>query len=970
MKNNNYKMLNKRYVDELQSEAFVYGHKSGARIIHLKNDGENKIFSVSFKTPPFDDTGVFHIMEHSVLAGSKKYPVKEPFNELVKGSLYTFLNAMTFGDKTMYPVGSCNDKDFYNLMGVYLDAVFCPTIYDQKESFLREAWHYSVSDKDAPITINGIVYNEMKGAYSNPLRVLDNLTYRNLFPDTPYGFDSGGDPDFIPDLTYEKFIEVHKLYYHPANSYIYFYGNMDIEKCFELLNEYLCKHNANDFKDEIVIKKQAGFSEPKICRGAYSVGQNAETKGKNILSASFVVGDYSDHEKYYAFKLLWSILLSTPASPLKKYLLDNGFGQEITGGYDSDVLQPVFIIIAKNSDKDIYEFKQAVLQCLKNIADKGIDKKLIDACLNKTEFLYREEDYGYRPKGLVYNIMSMSSWLYGGDPFDKLRRLKTIDDIRTKVMQGRYFEGLINDFLINNNHCVYSELYAQKDLNTLADEKRKENLSKFKQSLSEGQLDELIKATAMFEAYLNKEDSAEDLKKIPFVELSDVKKESESIDFCSDNSIGYELSYSRFETNGIIYANMLFDTDKIPADKLYAVGLLTYLLGKMSTKKRDFSQLSNDINYYLGGFSIDFSENRSVLDFDSFKPKLVVKTKILPKNIDIMFDITKEVINETIFDDKHMLRKLLAEMKSGMANMFLSSGNMLAANRAESYISRAAKYGDEVLGIGLYDKLCALMQDFEAQVDKLIADLYEVCRLVFNKPNYSLHLTCEAGCVDSIKSRAKDFYNGALNDAVCATSGVSLEGGLRNEAFATSARIQYNAMCGSYWDKGYKYTGYLRLLSSIISNSYFMDEIRLKGGAYGFKAILADNGFFRFSSYRDPNLSNTYDVYKKTSEFVQSLMPNDDELRKYILGTINSVDRPLLPKEKGELALRNHLCGKTFDMIKNERQNILGAKAKDLRDCGGMLEAALKGAGICTIGSAAKIESQGQIFGIVHSLDI
>ncbi|KAI4453214.1 presequence protease [Holotrichia oblita] len=856
----------------------------------------------AFKTLPNDDTGLPHIMEHSVLAGSRKYPVKEPFNELMKGSLHTFLNAMTYNDKTVYPIASCNDKDYYNLMEVYLDAVFYPKIYDRKESFLQEGWHYSIHDRSEPVKYNGIVYNEMKGAFSDPSTLLDMVTIKSLFPDNDYRNESGGYPDSIPELTYDDFLDFHRKHYHPANSIIYLYGNLDLEKSFEILHkDYLSNFSKEDYRHNIRFELQNSLEEYTFSKAEYSLPATSDTSDKNLLSAGFVIGRYDNSELYYAFKILSNILLGTEASPLKKALVDAKLGEDISGYYFGDLLQPIFNVTVKNSKYDANKLREVMFQTLEELSKNGLDRELVEACINKTDFYYREEDYGYSPKGLIYNLLVLSNCLYGGEPFEKLEKLGYIEKIRSKALNERYFENLIDQYLISNKHATFCTLSAKQA------------------SLTEEQLDALIQQTKDLKAFQERKDAPEDLKKIPFVKISDIDKQPEKIPFEALDRQGFNILYAPQDTNKIVYANLLFDTSSV---------------------------LSNRINSMLGGLRFSFETYDSCIEIGKFKPVFLIKAKFVENNMVSMFKLVEEIINNTLFDDKGRVRDVLLELKASLETSFLNRGHSVSMKRAASYISRSGKYNDEVQGVAFYQKLASILDNFEDSFEQLAADLSSATKSLFHKASFDINLTCQKEFYNKAEMLTNAFYDG-LKD----TSGDSVNYILalnpKNEAFATSSLVQYNALAADYNAKGHPYSGLLRLTSHVISNTYFMNEIRIKGGAYGFGSVVALDGLYYFYSYRDPHVSNTFDTYNNTADFIKNYDVSREELDQNIIGTINDLDRYLLPSQKGELALRRYLIGCTENIIQQNRLQVLDASISDIQGQFAVFENAMKDHVIC-----------------------
>ena len=523
-----YRVVEHKMIEEMQSEGIVLEHKkTKARLFLVSNDDENKVFCIGFRTPPDNDCGLPHILEHSVLCGSDKFPLKDPFVELVKGSLNTFLNAMTYPDKTVYPVASCNDKDFHNLMDVYMDAVLHPNIYKEEKIFRQEGWHYELESKDAPLIYNGVVYNEMKGAYSSPESILDSVTQKTLFPDTCYGKDSGGDPVHIPELSYEKFLDFHRTYYHPSNSYIYLYGDMDMaEKLTWLDEEYLSHYEERPVDSHI--REQKAFAEPVEREFSYSITEGESEEDATYLSVNTVVGDDLDPKLYVAFQILEYTLLDAPGAPLKQALIDAGIGKDVMGGYESGILQPYFSVIAKDANKEQKgEFLAIVKGTLRKLADQGINRKSLLAGMNYFEFKYREADYGSAPKGLMYGLQCLDSWLYDGDPMTHLCYQETFDFLKKEVENG-YFEQLIRDYLLDNPFEAVIVVAPEKNLTAKEDEKLAKKLAAYKASLSEEELEKLVTATRELKEYQDTPSTPEILAKIPLLKREDIEKKAET----------------------------------------------------------------------------------------------------------------------------------------------------------------------------------------------------------------------------------------------------------------------------------------------------------------------------------------------------------------------------------------------------------------------------------------------------------
>ena len=580
-----YEVLKDEDLKGIKAKGKLLKHKkSGARVLLVENDDNNKVFSIAFRTPPSDSTGVPHIMEHSVLCGSKNFPAKDPFVELVKGSLNTFLNAMTYPDKTVYPVASCNDKDFQNLMHVYMDAVLYPNIYNHDKTFRQEGWSYKLDEKDGELSYNGVVYNEMKGAFSSPEGVLDRVVLNTLFPDNCYANESGGDPEVIPQLTYEQFLDFHRTYYHPSNSYIYLYGDMDMEEKLRWLDEeYLCHYDKKDVNSEIHLQKP--FDEVQEKTFEYSIASDESTEENTFLSYNKVIGTTLDRELYQAFEILDYALLSAPGAPLKKALTDAGIGKDIMGSYDNGVYQPIFSVVAKNaeeSQKD--EFVKVIEDVLRDQVKNGINQKALLAGINYNEFRYREADFGNYPKGLMYGLQVMDSWLYDeNQPFIHIEALETFEFLKNKVGTG-YYEELIQKYLLDNTHGAIVVVRPEQGRTARLDAQLQDKLQKYKESLSNAEVEKLVADTKALEEYQSEPEAIENLEKIPVLRREDISREIAPFFNEEMKLADVPVVYHEIETNGIGYVNVMFDLSGVSAEELADVGILQSVLGIIDTE--------------------------------------------------------------------------------------------------------------------------------------------------------------------------------------------------------------------------------------------------------------------------------------------------------------------------------------------------------------------------------------------------
>lgn len=964
-----YTLVDEREIKEMNSLGVVLSHKkTGARLFLMMNDDENKVFSIGFRTPPNSSTGLPHILEHSVLCGSEKFPVKDPFVELVKGSLNTFLNAMTYPDKTVYPVASCNEKDFQNLMDVYLNAVFYPNIYHEKKIFQQEGWHYELEETDGPLTINGVVYNEMKGAFSSPESVLDRLTTHELFPDTCYGFESGGDPAEIPNLTYEEFLRFHGSYYHPSNSFIYLYGDMDMEEKLDWLDrEYLSRFEERKVDSEIRLQKP--FARPMEKEAYYSITEDEEEENQAYFSVNTVVGTDLDPKLYVAFQILEYTLLDAPGAALKQALLDAGIGDDIFGGYESGILQPYFSVVAKNANKEQKaEFLAVVKGTLRKLADQGIDRKSLLAGLNYYEFRYREADYGSSPKGLMYGLWSMDSWLYGGDPMLHLEYQKTFDFLKEEVHKG-YFEDLIREYLLDNPFEAVITLLPQKNLTAQEDQKLAQKLEAYRASLSEEERLALQKETRALKEYQETPSSQEELMKIPMLKREDIGKKGEGLYGEEKEIDGIKVIHSSLFTSGIGYLNVLFTTDGIPQEDLPYVGLLKSVLGYVDTEHYTYNDLASEIYLNSGGIDFSVTSYVNLEDPEKFIGAFAAKVKVLYSHLDFAFSIFKEIFTASKLEDEKRLGEILAENKSRARMRLENASHSAAVARATSYFSPTSSYNDLTGGIGYYHFLEKLNKEYEEPENRkaLTAKLKEICRRLFTLDHMLVSYTADeegykllAGAMRKLTDHL-EMSDGKRYPFV-------FEGGNKNEGFKTSSQVNYVARCGNFRKGGFAYTGALRILKVILNYDYLWLNLRVQGGAYGCMSGFGRSGEGYLVSYRDPNMKETNAVYEKIPEYLKHFQVEERDMTKYVIGTISELDTPLTPSIKGSRGLSAYLSGVTEEMLQKERDEILAATQEDIQALAPLVEELLKTKALCVVGNEEQVKAQAEMFGTVENL--
>ena len=963
-----YEILDEHRVEDVQSDGFILRHKkSGARIAILSNNDDNKVFYIGFRTPPEDETGVPHITEHTTLCGSKKFPVKDPFIELAKGSLNTFLNAMTYPDKTVYPVASCNDQDFKNLMDVYLDAVFNPNITKYEEIFKQEGWHYELTGKDDELKINGVVYNEMKGAYSSPDEVLSSQIYRSLFPDNTYSKDSGGNPEYIPKLTYEAYLDFYHKYYHPSNSYIYLYGDMDVVERLEWLDkEYLSLYDYKKVNSEI--NKQPAFDEIKNVEAQYSITMDDSQENKTYLSYNRVVGDSLDEMLYQAFDVLDYALVSSPGAPVKQALIDAGIGDDVYGSYDAGILQPVFSFVAKNANaSQADEFESIIESTLKEVVKTGINKEALLAGINSSEFKFREADFGQFPKGLLFGLNCLDSWLFDDmKPFIHLECLGTFAKLR-KAVDTDYFEKLIQEYLLDNTHGSSVTVKPKRGLGNEREEALAKELSDYKASLSDEEIKKLIEDTEHLKKYQEEPSSDEDLRKLPMLTRADMKKNAMPFSNIEDELLDVKVVRHDIESNGIDYISFLFDADDFAQSELGYLGFFTNALGLVSTEKYSYTDLANATNIYTGGISTGTASHPDIKDRNNFVFKFEVKLKVLEKNLDKALELMEQMLLSSDFTDTKRLGELVAQIKARLQANLSSSGHLVAAMRSMSSFSRYALYQDELKGIAFYRSICHIEKELSESPKSVSDKLAAIAKKLFARNRMLISFTGNNEAYGNAKPSLEKVIAGFDKMSVVGNQ-AEVHFNTAKEAFIDASQIQYVAKTGDFICEGYEYTGALRLLRIILSYDYLWINVRVKGGAYGCMNTFLRSGESYFVSYRDPNLSDTLDVYDRIPEYIKSFSPDERDMTKYIIGTFSALDTPMNPEAKGSRSLSAYLEGITYEQIQKERNEILNAQPEDIRRLADLVEAVLKKDSICVIGNENMIKESARLFENVEKL--
>ncbi len=956
-----YEIIKEENIADIDSKGILLKHKkTGAHVALLINDDNNKVFNIAFRTPPKNSTGVAHIIEHTVLCGSQKYPLKDPFVELAKGSLNTFLNAMTYPDKTMYPVASCNDKDFSNLMEVYLDAVFFPNIYKNDKIFKQEGWHYQMESVDDPLQYNGVVYNEMKGAFSTADSVLERMVFSALFPDTPYGVESGGDPENIPDLTYEEFLDFHRAYYHPSNSYIYLYGDMDMEEKLDFIDkEYLSKFDKKSIDSEIPY--QNPFAKKLVINSEYPILDDEPTEDNTYINMSMVTGNGLDILTATAFNVLEYVLLDTPGAPLKKALIDAGIGKDVSGCYNDGILQHFFSIEAKYANlSDVDRFEKLINDTLLKIADEGISEKALRAAINYFEFRFREADYSSYPKGLMYIMSAFDGWLYDENkPFDYLRELDIYEQLKKNIGTG-YYENLIRERIVYNDHKVILTLAPKKGLAKEKEEKLAAKLADIKASMSAEDIDRIVKETKELREYQNEKDSKELLDCLPVLSVSDIEKKTNiKINTKETDLNGIRFVHNDFDTRGISYLSILFDVDGITNELTPYMSLLKAVLGFVNTKNYEYSDLANEINARTGGIS--FGLQSIATGNNTYKKCFGIKSKYLDPECEFVIRMIKEIIFTSFIDDEKRLYEIILNQKSSLQAAIPAVGHISAAGRALSNVSMIDGWQEQISGISYYRFIEGLSLDFENKKADIIEKLKTLSEMIFRKENLIISVTAGEEGKDLLMKNIDKLTDG-LSDKSLDTDGYTWDAKDLKEGIQTSGQVQFVASVGNFKKKGYDYIGTLRVLRTMLNYDFLWMNLRVNGGAYGCMSSFKRNGDCYLVSYRDPHLKNTLDVYKRLPEYAGDFEADERTMTKYIIGTVSELDTPMNAKSKGETSFASYFAGLTEADYQKERDEVLSTTPQRIRELKAMLEDTFDEKHICVLGSEAAIKKHNDIF--------
>ena len=951
-----FELLREETIQELNTVARIYRHViSGAEVLSTSNDDENKVFGITFRTPPPDSTGVAHIMEHSVLGGSRKYQVKEPFVELLKGSLNTFLNAFTSSDWTTYPVASTNLQDFYNLIDVYQDAVFNPLITPHHLD--QEGWHYELEKEDGTLTYKGVVFNEMKGAYSSPDDIFRRYNQHSLFEDHIYGLDSGGDPREIPNLTYEQFKRFHQIYYHPSNSRVFFYGNDDPEERLRLLDGYLKEHQLKEVDSAIPLAPR--YKKPKYFTHSYYVDGDSTGGGKGRLQVNWLLPENSDPTLTMALSILSFALVSTPASPLRKALIDSNLGDDLTGGGLSNSLRELtFGVGLKGIDvEDAGKVESLILETLDQLANDGLEQDMVEAAVNSIEFQLRENNTGRYPRGLSLMLRAMATWLYDDDPLSMLAYEAPLAAVKQHLIDDpSYFQEMIKSHFLDNPHRTVVKLVPDPDLGRRLEEEESARLEEAKSTMGEVELQAIIENAKALKLRQETPDSAEALATIPTLTLADLDKKNREIPIDVDKLNGARVLFHDLFTNGIVYLDAGFDLHALAPELLPYVNLFGSCLTKMGTKEQHYVKLIQRISQKTGGiWHTTFTSTTS--DGQGAAAWLFLRGKSTVDQAQELLDIFQDILLTAKLDDKDRFRQIVLEAKAGEEAGLVHMGHIIVGNRLASQLNEADWAAEQMDGISYLYFLNQLVSEIESDWPAVLQKLEMIRQALVSRQAMLLNVTLDADSYATFRPKLEDFV-GSMPLETRSPSSWSPVLHPVNEGLTIPARVNYVAKGANLYDLGYQLDGSIAAITKYLRTTWLWEKVRVQGGAYGGSCRFDRySGVFSYLSYRDPNLMATLNNYDQTAGFLRDLNLSNDELVKAIIGAIGDLDAYQLPDAKGYTSMARHLIGVTEENRQQYRDEILNTTTTDFRSFATVLDQVTKQGQVAVMGSSESINA-------------
>lgn len=958
----NYTLIGEEWLGDVASRAYVLKHdKTGARVCLISNDDENKTFVIGFKTIPHDSTGVAHILEHSVFCGSERYPVKDTMTEVSKGSLNTYLNACTYPDRTLYPLSSCNEKDFFNLIKIYLDAVFCPLIYKNSNSFMQEGWHYELEDEKAEIKINGVVYNEMKGEYSSPEDALSAYSFMSLFPDTQYGIEAGGDPVNIPDLSYEDFLEFHRTMYHPSNCRIYIYGDTDFEEKLQFIDEeYLSKYEYREMNTDISI--QPSFDKPKYITKEYAVSDDENVSDSTFLTYNVCCANFNETEIIDAMSVINYALVSVPGARLKERLINAGIGKDVYSILSTECGQKQFSIFAEGANPDNEaEFVRIIEDTMEEIVRDGFDKKALLAAITSQEFSYRESDFGFTPRGLVFGMYAFENWNYSDDDiFSALKQNAVFKRLRDNV-ETDYFETVLSDRVLKNTHKTVLKLVPVRGLKKVLDDEFSKKLADKKAGMSSDEIKKIVKQTKALKRYQESDDSDEALSTIPTLSISDIPLKGRHFDYEVNVKDGITFVEAKQFTNDIAYCILSFSMDGLPIELIPNAAVLKILLSQLDTDKYKYSELTNEIGLTAGGLSVSAQIYKSAYDGNVFKTAFEGKFKTLHRNISDTLALLGEIMFNTKLDDKKRIRDVLEETRTRIQGNLVSSGHSVALSRVNSYTGGAAMMSEMLFGMEEFRVIEDLCDNFDEKIDAFIDGMKSVLDYVISRDNLTVSVSMDEDKIGFLEDEILRFLKNIPTKEV-SKQAYNLVPVKRQEAYTFSSQVQYVCLGGNFKNHGLKYNGSLTVLRNLLSSDYLWNKVRVKGGAYGVMLNFARSGESYMVSYRDPNLRETIKAFEGAYRYVLGYTGDADEVSRYVITTIGEVDVPFTPSLYAYRTFLMYMNGITNEMMDREREEILGTTAETIKNLAKYIKVIKDDHCLSCVGSDEAVAQESKLF--------
>ncbi|NKB70389.1 MAG: peptidase M16 [Candidatus Latescibacteria bacterium] len=948
-----FTLLRRQEIAELDTLALLYRHRCGAQLLSLVNDYDNKVFGATFRTPPSDSTGVPHILEHAVLCGSRKYPVKEPFLELLKGSLNTYLNAFTYPDKTCYPVASQNLKDFYNLVDVYLDAVFHPRLTPLV--LQQEGWHYELHNADDPLTYQGIVFNEMKGAYAAPEEVLAQRAQHSLFPNTPYRHDAGGDPRHIPELTFADFVAFHRRFYHPANSLLFFCGDDDPDHRLALLADYLNEFDAAQI--DSAIPTQPAFEGPRRQLLPYAVEADADEQPTSMVAVNWLLAPDLSADTLLALQLLEYILVGIPASPLRQALIDSGLGEDLVNtGLDIELRQPCFSVGLKGlAPENTAAVEELVMATLEEVVQRGIHTDMIAAAINTTAFHLRENNTGSYPRGLALMLRALSTWLYDGDPIEAVAFAQSFDRVQINLAEDGYLEALIQTHLLDNQHRTVLTLAPDPDLDRRLESEEKERLAAAGTAMSSAEKRATVEATSRLRKAQETPDDPRALARLPHLNLDDLQRPIKTTPRQLTSCGSATVLYHELSTNGIVYLDLGFNLHSLPQDYLPYLSLFGRALLEMGTHRQDYAQLSQRIGIHTGGLWTQpfVSARRTQAGSAAY---LFLRAKALSEKVPELLAILRDILLATRLDDRERFRQLVLEEKAGEESDLVPSGQRLVGHRLRGRFDEAAWAAEQMRGLNYLFFLRQLLRDVEDNWDAVQQRLESLRQLLLQRQNILANAILSSHDKPTLERDLEKLLD-QLPDAPVERQTWYPAYHHMDEGLVAVTPVNFVGKAVDLYQLGYQLHGSVIVIARYLSNTYLWDQVRVQGGAYDAHCSFDHfTGVFNYGSYRDPRLLETLAAYDGAGAFLENLQLDEDELARAIIGTIGDLDQPQLPDAQGYTSLVRYLTGTDDDFRQQLRNQILDTRPEHFRAFGAVLSQAVDQGEVVVMGGRAGLE--------------